>query len=351
MGIIVANNAISRLASGITSTVTSLNIAPGEGSRFPALSAGNWFPVVVLKSTGELEIMKCTARSVDTLTVERAQETTMAMSFSAGDRVEVRMTAGVFSTLKAEMFAELMEQGSQLANLLPPGTGPIPWSLAAEPAGWIFADGRTLDLSSPHTTLRQSYIDAGYPFGNDSGHPKIPDMRGRVVAGKDDLGGTAARRLTTASGVDGAVLGASGGAETHTLTTDQTPGHTHTATATDAGSHAHSGTTDTEAAHAHTGSTGSAGGHSHTITTSPTDSGGSGSFGTVYSSGSGSGTTSTAAAHTHTLSINAGGAHAHTVSTNTEAAHTHGISVSAVGSGLAHPNVQPTLVANWIVKV
>jgi microcystin-dependent protein len=42
------------------------------------------------------------------------------------------------------------------------------------------------------------------------------------------MGGTAASRLTTAgSGVNGLTLGATGGSQTHTLTTAQIPSHTH----------------------------------------------------------------------------------------------------------------------------
>jgi microcystin-dependent protein len=45
------------------------------------------------------------------------------------------------------------------------------------------------------------------------------------------MGGTSANRLTgTSGGVDGDVLGGTGGAETHTLTTSEMPAHTHDTT-------------------------------------------------------------------------------------------------------------------------
>lgn len=52
----------------------------------------------------------------------------------------------------------------------------------------------------------------------------VPDARGRVVAGKDDMGGTSANRLTNQSGgVNGETLGGTGGSESHTLTEAQLP--------------------------------------------------------------------------------------------------------------------------------
>jgi microcystin-dependent protein len=52
----------------------------------------------------------------------------------------------------------------------------------------------------------------------------VPDLRGRAIAGKDDMGGVSANRLTNQSGgVDGDTLGAAGGDETHTLTVPELP--------------------------------------------------------------------------------------------------------------------------------
>ena len=97
MALVLKNNAISRLASSLAVGDTVLPVSASEGSRFPALAAGDWFPVTVLRDDGALEIMRCTARSGDMLTVVRAQESTTAKTFSAGDRVELRLTAGTFA--------------------------------------------------------------------------------------------------------------------------------------------------------------------------------------------------------------------------------------------------------------
>src|SRR5262249_47771020 len=67
-----------------------------------------------------------------------------------------------------------------------------------------------------------------YGAGDGSTTFNIPDLRGYLLAGKDDMGGAAASRITAgASGIDGTVLGAAGGAQTVTLITAQMPAHGH----------------------------------------------------------------------------------------------------------------------------
>jgi microcystin-dependent protein len=56
----------------------------------------------------------------------------------------------------------------------------------------------------------------------------LPDFRGRVPAGLDDMGNAAAGRLTSSFfGTNATVLGAAGGAESQTLDATQIPVHTH----------------------------------------------------------------------------------------------------------------------------
>jgi hypothetical protein len=94
--ILFANNAASTLASNITSGATSLTLAAGTGTLFPNPSAGQYFLITMIPaSTGVPgEIMQVTARSGDTLTVVRAQESTTATAYSAGDAVSNQLTAG-----------------------------------------------------------------------------------------------------------------------------------------------------------------------------------------------------------------------------------------------------------------
>ena len=68
----------------------------------------------------------------------------------------------------------------------------------------------------------------GFTGANNTTTFLVPDLRGRGVYGKDDMGGSAASRVTSAgSGIIGTILGYVGGTETHTLTSAQMPSHTH----------------------------------------------------------------------------------------------------------------------------
>jgi microcystin-dependent protein len=103
-----------------------------------------------------------------------------------------------------------------------PGTLKI-WLTNTPPEGYVLVYGQAC-TTSVSTPVRTMLLDASSPFGSSGGDPLLPDLRGRVVIGQDDMGGTSANRITTAgSGIDGDVLGATGGAESVTLTVDEIP--------------------------------------------------------------------------------------------------------------------------------
>ena len=97
MALLFANNASSKLATGISDSDVSVVVTTGEGVKFPVITGGDTFMVTVQDSTGAYEIMRCTARTTDTLTVTRAQESTTARAFSAGATVANRFTAGTMT--------------------------------------------------------------------------------------------------------------------------------------------------------------------------------------------------------------------------------------------------------------
>ena len=94
MSVKFANNAFGTLNAGINNSATSITLSSGQGARFPSLSSGEYFYATLIDTSNNLEIVKCTARSTDVLTVTRAQESTTAQAFAIGDRIELRVTAG-----------------------------------------------------------------------------------------------------------------------------------------------------------------------------------------------------------------------------------------------------------------
>ena len=87
------NNGASKLAGSLTAGAVTLSVQTGEGSRFPLAGGADWFPLTILKADGTFEIVKCTSRTGDVFTIVRAQESTSALAFNAGDRVELRLTS------------------------------------------------------------------------------------------------------------------------------------------------------------------------------------------------------------------------------------------------------------------
>lgn len=117
-----------------------------------------------------------------------------------------------------------------VASVILPAGMMMPYAGTAAPDGWLFATGAEVSRS----TYSRLFAAIGTTFGVGNGTTtfNLPDMRGRVAACKDNLGGSAASRLTTGgSGVDGSTLGASGGVQSQTLagtiTGTQSIAHTH----------------------------------------------------------------------------------------------------------------------------
>lgn len=111
-------------------------------------------------------------------------------------------------------------------NVIPAGSM-FDFAGSTAPTGYLLCYGQAVSRTT-YATLFNA-IGTVHGAGDGSTTFNLPDARGRTRAGKDNMGGSTAGRITTGgSGIDGTVLGAAGGAETHTLTTPQIPSHTHT---------------------------------------------------------------------------------------------------------------------------
>lgn len=138
------NNATTTLAASKPAGATSMLVQPGTGSRFPAITApGDFFNITLYKIVDGLEtsfeIVKVTARSVDTFTIVGAQDNTPATSFGVGDQVSMRLTAAWITKTEAldaaqdELIAGIADKADKNALAASSGAGLIG-----------VADGRTL---------------------------------------------------------------------------------------------------------------------------------------------------------------------------------------------------------------
>jgi hypothetical protein len=116
MGLKVTNNAFGTLNAGINSSATTIVLTAGQGARFPTLSAGDYFYATLIDTSNNLEIVKVTARSTDTMTVVRGQDNTTARAYSTNDRFELRPTAVMFTETIDKADAALPKAGGTMTG-------------------------------------------------------------------------------------------------------------------------------------------------------------------------------------------------------------------------------------------
>jgi len=94
--LLFANQAQTTLALPITSTQTTITVASGTGTYFPAPSTNQSITLTIVSALSGLitEIISCTNITGDVLTVARGQEGTVARAWNQGDFVINMMTAG-----------------------------------------------------------------------------------------------------------------------------------------------------------------------------------------------------------------------------------------------------------------
>ncbi len=123
-------------------------------------------------------------------------------------------------------------------------TGALPTGLSAATTYYVIAAGYSTNSFEVSATVGGAAINtsgsqsgthtatyAPYGAGDFSTTFNIPDMRGRVVAAADNMGGTSANRLTkpnTVGSIDGDILGNTGGQEAHAQVLGELASHQHT---------------------------------------------------------------------------------------------------------------------------
>lgn len=262
-----------KLAAG-SAAAPSLTLAADATTGFYNSAAGTWTYV-----TGGLSILSISPTGV-----------------TMGDLTVTNLTVtGSFSVAANRLVGESVDYGG-----------------AAAPSLWLLMFGQAIS----RTTYASLFGVISTTFGAGDGLTtfNVPDARGRVVAGADNMGGSAANRLTTASGMTAGTIGGTGGLETVILSTAQMPTHSHSVTD---GGHTHSVSDPT---------------HTHSINASAIVASGNYAAGGIGAfNGAVAGTASAAATGISIVS------------------NVTGISIQNAGSSALHTNVQPTLVMNKII--
>jgi microcystin-dependent protein len=235
-------------ASAITGSISTLLQALYDGLGVVVEMSGSTGPNTITNPTFALTF---DATSYGSSTVNTGAKTIVQPD---GTALEVGMIGGA-NTLMLLRWSVGLDKW-MLMNPLPtrivPTGATFDYVGASAPTGYVMLSGRTIgsptsgateranaDTAALFTLLWDSMADAQAPVSGGRGASAaadfaanktltLPDARGRVLVGKDNMGGSAANRITSGgSGVNGATLGASGGAETHTLTTAQLAAHAH----------------------------------------------------------------------------------------------------------------------------
>lgn len=230
---------------------------------------------------------------LDDIIADASTASSAVGTIASGSDVVVSNFAGLQDLVDSlSAFASTMKSGAFYA---PVGlVAPFGGVSGQVPGGWLLCAGQAVS----QTTYADLYAVVGAnAFGTDSGgNFYLPDLRGRTVAGIDNMGGTDAGRLDWAN-----TIGTAGGAQT-------LPAHTHTGTTTTVGN------------------------HSHGYYQQP-------GYTAAYSAGSGipRAYDNNAANGGYPASTDAAGSHNHTFTTDSTGTGTHGV-------------MQPTMLLNYIIK-
>lgn len=204
------------------------------------------------------------------------------------------------------------------------------------PRGWLWCAGQAVSRSD-YSALYNA-IGTTYGTGDGATTFNVPDFRGRVPLGIDNMGGSDAGRLSSSN-----TLGTTGGAETHSTViahTHSTPSHSHAAGTLAVASHSHdAGTlaTASDGSHSHTT-------NAHTLTNTNTfDVATQNALPNVWSTA----TIDSGGAHTHTMSGSTGStAPSISGSTASDGSGTSG----STGTGSTVNHMMPFVSIHYLIK-
>lgn len=93
------------------------------------------------------------------------------------------------------MVTKIRQGGVEFPGMLMPIGSIVAYAGSSAPTGWVLCDGTAISRTTYATLF--AAISTNFGVGDGSSTFNVPDLRGRVIVGKDDMGGVAASRVTS----------------------------------------------------------------------------------------------------------------------------------------------------------
>ena len=104
------NSASSSLDGAITNVAVALDVQTGDGGNFPATGDGDFWVCI------DAEILLCTSRAGDTLTVVRGAQGTANVAHDDGAAVELRITQEAFEDIHANVVTGILQGWAEFGD-------------------------------------------------------------------------------------------------------------------------------------------------------------------------------------------------------------------------------------------
>lgn len=208
----------------------NVTVSNGTSKIIYCDGAGSGAEVVDVTNTIDMAgVVNATTFKIDGTEVTATAAELNILDGVTASAAEINILDGVTATTAEINYVDGVTSNiqTQIDNIVTMPSGSVTaYAGSSAPSGWLLCYGQAVSRSTYSDLF--SAIGTTYGVGDGATTFNLPDARGRAIAGQDDMGGTSADRLTGLSGgVDGDVLGGTGGSETHTLTEAELASHRH----------------------------------------------------------------------------------------------------------------------------